>query len=423
MTGNASEMRSNRAGTLDPAFGANGMAVLSVPGFDLMRAYGVASDARDDTVFVSGSCVRTGKDGDRAFLMKLRADGSVDTTFGTGGLSLITPPIGAVGLQPYVRQNGNILVHMKISAENSITHALAMVDSHGVPDEIFGNNGLVILDMEFHTLIHATVTPLDDGRILIVGKRQHTQNLKIQGFVLRLLANGQWDMTLNRGGILPLSGFPGQTAEENVQCGHAQGHAFVVAGQSAETLLVRRYFDDGSVDDSFGDGGDFTIPIDFESGHAPVGSLDDLIPAGEGAFIVIGMNAIPEQNYPFRGFLAGIDSAGQPDRAFNGGEVLYTPTAVSPSRLQTGGFDSEGRFVAVGSRGGLLSEGILIGRYFASGALDTSFGGLDGFAFFDEPTRLEIFRGLAMQGDRGILVSGQISGRDGSRAVVMRFMN
>ncbi|MDQ0011143.1 putative delta-60 repeat protein [Luteibacter jiangsuensis] len=423
MNGNASKTHSSRAGGLDPTFGDNGMVVLSAPGFDQMRAYGVTSDARDDTVYVSGSCIRTGKDENSAFVMKLRADGSVDATFGNGGLSLVTPSIGAEALHVHVQPNGNILVHLTMSVKDSIVHALAMVESHGVPDETFGNDGLAVLDMEFHALIHATVTPLEDGRILVVGKRQHKQNAKIEGVILRLLANGQWDMTLNRGGILPLSSFPGQVDEENVQCGHAQGHAFVVAGQYAGMLLVRRYFDDGSIDGAFGLDGDFAIPINAESGHTAVGSLDDLIPADDGAFIVIGMNAVPEQGYELHGFLAGVDSTGKPDRTFNGGEILYTTAAVGPSRLKTGGFDGEGRFIAVGTRGGLLSDGILIGRYLASGALDTSFGELDGFVFFNDPTHTEIRRGFAMQGDRGILVSGQISGLDGSRAVVMRFVN
>lgn len=423
MNGNASKARSNRTDVLDPTFGDNGMAVLSAPGFDRMRAYGVTSDARDDTVYVSGSCIRTGKDENSAFVMKLRADGSVDTSFGSGGLSLVTQAVGAEAVHVYMHPTGNILVHLKTSVKDSIVHALAMVDLQGVRDETFGNDGLAVLDMEFHALIHATVTPLEDGRILIVGKRQHRQNAKVEGVILRLLADGQWDMTLNGGGILPLSRFPGQVDGENVQCGHAQGHAFVVAGQYERTLLVQRYFEDGSIDGSFGVDGNVVIPINAEPGHIAAGSLDDLVPAGDGAFIVVGMNAVPEQGYELRGFLAGVDASGQPNQAFNGGKILYTTAAVGPSRLKTGGFDSEGRFIAVGNRGGLLSDGILIGRCLASGTLDSSFGDLDGFVFFNETSHTEIRRGFAMQGERGILVSGQISGSDGSRAVVMRFGN
>lgn len=132
MQGKQTLPRAKAAGDLDTTFGIDGVATLSVPGFDLRNAYGVISMPGDDTIFVSVThrYLHEGEPTMGAAVVKLRPDGSIDDRFGMNGLTPIELEGEAKALQLHAWMD-KILVHVAIG---KTTVALARMHPDGSLD-------------------------------------------------------------------------------------------------------------------------------------------------------------------------------------------------------------------------------------------------------------------------------------------------
>lgn len=396
-------------------FGVGGKALLPLFGYERLDASGIACDPNDGSIVVVASCLRDSTSRFETGVVRLRADGAIDTGFGEGGLSALVDPGGrddVIPIRPFVLASGMILVHCRTGDFPSL--ALLRID--GSLATGFGVEGVAIVDMpDFHSF-KASVTLLPDGKILLVGHREREN--ESHGVVVRLLANGQRDPALGIDGILALDDSVAYGRDDGIEHGVSLGDRFIVAGKFNDALIVSRYSTQGIVDQAFGDGGRFTMVIDGPSG-TPKGTLSDLVLA-DGGLIAVGTI---DEGHASRGFLAAIDSTGHLDPAFNAGELFYTPDAVGSFRLATGASDAIGRFIVAGARPfGAASAAILLGRCLASGVLDPAFGE-GGFVTSDDPSGVDFLAGLAIQDGQGILVSAQILDAPKPNSMVLRFLN
>ena len=141
-------------GGRDPSFSGDGQAVVSFPGSDF-----VVSDV---ALQPNGQVVVAGEKGLTGAVARLNADGTVDASFGSGGLSEIfrLGQANGVALQP----DGRILVAGTVDDHFAVVRLLP----GGSLDESFANHGVMRKSLgEWSSAYDLAIQP--DGRRAVAG--------------------------------------------------------------------------------------------------------------------------------------------------------------------------------------------------------------------------------------------------------------
>lgn len=190
------------SGTLDPNFGSAGVARIDFGGpttgnQDSLQGAAMQSDGK---IIVSGRTYvqSQGDVSSQIALARLNTDGSLDTSFGTGG-RVLTDLVGgkdqtwAIAIQP----DGKIVVVGSTSANPpfNVMSALIRYNSNGGLDNTFGTGGVVYLD----NALGQTFTVLalrGDGKILVA------DGLGRSFVLMQFTASGSLDTGFGSGGVL-----------------------------------------------------------------------------------------------------------------------------------------------------------------------------------------------------------------------------
>ncbi|MFW5877382.1 MAG: hypothetical protein ACOCXM_11645 [Myxococcota bacterium] len=280
-------------GELDSMFGEGGIGEV-VPG---MAPQDVALDSEGRAVTVAtGMAVRHD------------LDGNLDTGFGDEGFSRVETSSVDRALAVAVQSDGKVLVG---GAGGALGPAgLVRLDADGDLDTTFEGGGLIRGGLG--NLQAITAVEVDDSdRVLLGG----TSAPSSSGFrVVRLDAMGSLDTTFGEAGIAeepPLAA--GDTAEGATMARAADGSilaaGFGVSGTDVR-LDVVRWLDDGTVDPDFGDAGVASVPLE---GATTNPSNVALAPHPDGAVVVAGTASLGAT-----GVLARFTSGGVLDEGFNG---------------------------------------------------------------------------------------------------------
>jgi uncharacterized delta-60 repeat protein len=158
--GGAVVARLRATGALDPDFGAGGRVTLSAA-----TSAGAVLVAPDRNILVagntSGSAVMT--------VTRLRPDGSLETTFGSGGTATVdfgslADLLGGAVLQP----DGKIVLAGYTQASEDV--AVARLDANGALDATFGTGGKATVEFGTATFGNA-VALAPNGRIVVAGQK------------------------------------------------------------------------------------------------------------------------------------------------------------------------------------------------------------------------------------------------------------
>jgi uncharacterized delta-60 repeat protein len=232
--------RYNADGSLDTGFGSGGKVTTDFGGSDAASALAIQSDGRIVAAGRSGS-------GDFA-LARYNADGSLDPTFGSGGK--VTTDLGGFDVALGVALQGDGKIVAVGGGGSGSDFLVARYKPDGSLDSTFGSGGLVTTD--FGGFEAATAVALQgDGRIVVTGS---TFSGGFQQFVLaRYNGDGSLDTTFGSGGKVTTdfglgSGFGGALAIQS-------DGKLVAAGRAGVDFVLARYKGDGSLDSSFGSGG------------------------------------------------------------------------------------------------------------------------------------------------------------------------
>jgi len=132
-------VRYDSEGTLDAAFGNGGIVTTDLNSGSNDKAYGVA-------VQPNGKIVVAGFSGSHFALARYNETGSLDATFGSGGI-VISTLSNSEAQAVRVLNNGQILVTgfaaLSGGGDSSRTFIVARYNSDGSPDANFGNGGIV----------------------------------------------------------------------------------------------------------------------------------------------------------------------------------------------------------------------------------------------------------------------------------------
>jgi uncharacterized delta-60 repeat protein len=275
-------------GTLDTTFGSGGKKTIDFGG-DNDSAYGGALQS-------DGKIVLAGDSNFRVALVRLKTNGVLDASFEGDGKKLFSwGPIGraqAVVMAP----NGKILVG-GFSGPEGGNIQVARLNANGLLDKTFGVDGKAAVDFGGDDFGLAMARQAN-GRILVAGR-----STAAGAVVARLRATGALDPDFDGDGRVTL---PGSVTANAVLV--QPDRKIVVAGNTAglEKTTVTRLMPNGALDTTFGTGG--TTTIDF-------GSLADIAGGAalqaDGKIVVVGYSQDLEDVT-----VARLNPNGSPDPTF-----------------------------------------------------------------------------------------------------------
>jgi uncharacterized delta-60 repeat protein len=398
---------------LDPSFGTGGVVVETTP--TELQVFSV----RDLLVQPDGKILVVGysaKNTTAVVVARLDTNGSLDPTFGSGGLASFTPP-GTPTLQyteALALQSDGAIVLGGVSSPNESSY-LARLTSAGVLDTTFGTQGFVTSPTVNSRVDTIFVRP--DGSILMVGDLLTTGTTYVFQ-IAQYTTAGILDTTFGTNGVVTTP-FGSTVAIPIPALLQANGDLLVAVdvsikedgGGTARELGFVRYTPSGALDTSFGTGGELLETVVPDGGTVYAAALAQ---QSTGAVIrALGGNS---------SFGIGrITAAGQADTTFGTGGVTTTafsspatPTAVA---VLPGDALLLAGLVAVPADGGPNYK-IGLARYSANGSLDTTFGTggtfVTGFTA-DEPGPL---RATAL-GPQGLVVAANGTTSDAGAAVLL----
>jgi uncharacterized delta-60 repeat protein len=248
--GNVALARYATDGSLDPTFGVGGKVTTDLSGFD--AAFGVA-------LLPDGKIIAVGQGGPGVDFAVVRYDagGSLDTTFGTGGVT--TTDLGGfeAATAVAVQGDGKIVATGSTFSAGFQQFALVRYDANGNLDTGFGSGGKVTTDFGLGSGFGGALAIQPDGKIVAAG-RAGTDFV-----VARYTSDGSPDAGFGSGGMTTtdfggaiFDAAFGVALQPNGKI-VAAGSLFNAFGSDADFALAR-YNGDGSLDTGFGSGGKVT---------------------------------------------------------------------------------------------------------------------------------------------------------------------
>ena len=261
---NVLTIRLNTDGTLDNTFGTNGAVITDVEVYD----YGYAVVVQDDgKIIVAGKASTTNDT--YALLMRYNSDGTLDSAFGVNGVVKYNGIGWDIANGLALQQDGKILVTGTTTPPELQFHNLLILryNENGTVDSTFGTNGIVIGDSGYARTSGSKITVQPDGKILVVGGIWDYNSNNNAVLLLRLNTDGNLDDIFGVNGVATYNRGRPDYLYGNSFVMQPDGK-IVVTGYLNSSLLVLKYNNDGMLDTTFnGDGVGFYTSGDFAVSH------------------------------------------------------------------------------------------------------------------------------------------------------------
>jgi uncharacterized delta-60 repeat protein len=273
-------LRFNSDGSVDPTFGNGGTVTTNINN-DNDRAYALARQS-------DGKIVAAGKRGIQFYpsdqrkgnvaLVRYNPDGSLDATFGNGGIVVndFGQGLESYALEVIIQPDGRII----IAGESSYEFLVARYNSNGTLDTTFGNGGFALVNFSSNWDHGRDAVLQADGKIILVGIAE--VNTPYDSFaVARVNPDGSLDQTFGNGGKVVM------VDRGDLEAAALQSDGKLIAlGDDSASFKLLRFNVDGSLDSTFGSGGIVTTTF---GGSAAAGS--DLVFQPDGKLLAGGLTS------------------------------------------------------------------------------------------------------------------------------------
>ena len=341
-------------GSLDTSFGSGG-TVTTVIGSSNDFAYSTA--IQSDGKIVAAGYSLNGSNSDFA-LARYNVDGSLDTSFGSGGK--VTTAIGLYEDFAYstaIQRDGKIVVAGYSFNGSNDDFALARYNVDGSLDTSFGSGGKVTTAIGSSDEIYSVVIQ-SDGKIVASGNSWNGSN---DDFALvRYNVDGSLDTSFGSGGKVTTAIGPANDYADSVVI-QSDGK-IVVAGASwngeNNDFALARYNVDGSLDTSFGIGGKVTTAIGSASDQALSMAIQS-----DGKIVAAGFSE-NESDDDFALVRYNVD--GSLDTSFGIGGKVITAIGSSFDYAYSVAIQSDGKIVAAGHSWNGSDDDFVLARYNAT---------------------------------------------------------
>jgi uncharacterized delta-60 repeat protein len=291
-------------GTRDITFGVNGLRQIG-PGaaFDL-------------EILSDGRIVLAGQGETRFGVARLLSNGSLDGDFATGGTRTVEFAGGesrayALAIQP----DNRLILAGTIYAEAGYEVGVARLTANGTLDTTFGTGGRFRYAFQgLHADVRA-VALQSDGRLVLAGQVQSSLEGNTGQFLLmRLTSDGNLDATFGNDGVVLLNVSPGLDAFVTVAVD--EENRIVAAGTSDGYFAIGRFLPNGAPDPGFGSAGILQL------GSAQLyQEVRDLILIGDTGLLLAGFAERPGGGHDYAAIR--LRSDGTPDASFGQGGFTF----------------------------------------------------------------------------------------------------
>ena len=386
--------RYNADGSPDAGFGANGRVIVSLgDNGDTARAVVLQSDGK----IVVGGYAGNNIGRSNFAVIRLNANGQLDTSFGSAGKTIFTTNSSGEGIYDLAVQNvggEEKIVAVGYTSAGNAKLAAARLNANGQLDTSFGTNGIRITPMgTMNDFLYGVTIQQVDGENKIVAAGVSTSvinggNTREDFVVIRYNQDGTLDASFNSGGTVRTS-----------LSDHSRAHSVVIQKiNNADKILIGgrtmrgydydfalvRYNSDGTLDANFGENGaaytEFTDADD---------QIYKILLQSDNKIVGVGItqNGYSNTNRDFA--LARYNADGSPDSSFGScGRIttnLNTPSDIAWSAA----IQADGKIIAAGeSQNGPTSNDETLVRYSTAGAASATSVDFDG----DGRTDVAVFR-------------------------------
>jgi len=374
-------------GCLDAGFGVNGR--VTAPSGMEVNGIAIQTVAGEERIVIVGRTLETKPTPPVSWVVvRYLPNGSLDPTFGSGGIVKMTPKSGRYEAAAVVVQPDNKLVvggWGYYSGKQDLP-IVARYNENGSPDSTFGSGGKVFVPCAYNSKIGGATGAIAlqaNGKILMTGQYGWISSRRL--FVCRLNGNGQLDTTFNGTGQYLIMDAIGDGSDIVTQW-IGQEERIVATGPLYESYsnpyakaAILRFRSNGQLDTSFNGSGMVLIDNSYAAAVAVDSSnrLLALISQGLARFDISGTL---DASFGIAG-IAGSQHAGfgfGPDFAIQADQKILCP----------GGFENY----------------LAVQRFDANGAGDPTFGS-DGWVTTD--LGASYFGGrIAVQSDGKFVVAG-----------------
>ena len=370
------------SGDPDPTFDGDGKVTTDFGGYDGGSAVAIQSDSK---IVVAGYASN-----DFA-LARYNDDGSLDTTFGTSGITTTNFGGSDGGSSVAIQSDGMIVV----AGYANNDFALARYNDDGSLDTTFGTSGITTTHFGYGSDNGRAVAIQSDGMIVVAG---YADNGSDDDFALaRYNTDGSLDTAFGTGGITTthLSGNDDKGYAIVIQ----SDGKIIVAGGSGSNFTLARYNTDGSLDTDFGTDGATTTHFGSASAGSGVALQSD------GKIIVAGYTSgVGGSDLA----LARYDTDGNLDTTFGMSGTTASDVDNGSDYINAIAIQDDDKIVATGFATVDGSYDLIVARYDAQGNLDTNFG--TGGIVLTYFSGMDFGNGIAIQTDHKIVAVGQVGG-------------
>lgn len=246
-------------GSLDSTFSQDGRNIIDISGQDGCGGMSLQSDGK---IILCGSI----KSSDSVIILRLNSDGTLDSTFNNhkvfftyGASNSRTMGLNAVTIKP----DGKILACGNLNIPNKEFSLIQLLPS-GVLDSTFGNHGIIITP---NTGVGNDLALQLDGKIIIAGNGVATGG----GYIVRYMPGGAIDSTFGQNGHVLISHPLGYTLFEEVEIDkngkiYAAGQITNTIFYQGDDMLLIRFNIDGSIDTGYAPNGIITKASKYSEG-------------------------------------------------------------------------------------------------------------------------------------------------------------
>ena len=310
-------------------------------------------------------------------VVRLLKDGSLNESFGQGGVLLINNiTVGGAGQTKTI----------------PITPARSHDNRHAASGARFAaNTGVSGIEQV-------------DGKIVLVSTVTDTSDGKNKGMITRLESDGSFDKTFNESGsaLVELENFD---EGYGVAVAAQQDGKLVVAGDfftaGREAFYAVRFTQDGKQDTQFS-----TLIMHSDESHSV---RDIAVRERDGMIVLVGGQHL--DNYNAKSIIVVLNRNGGFNQVFNQGKPLYSKLLPERGemwkRCAFGGDNHNKLIVAGTTTNDFLHEptAAIAARYSFTGELDLSFND-KGWMVFDQPEHIEVTRDMKVMPDGRIIMCG-----------------
>ncbi len=342
-TGNAVNFCAARylpSGLPDIDFGANGHVITAV-GDSFAQAFAVAVQT-DGRIVVAGLC----SNGGFGFcLIRYDSTGSLDSSFGMGGIVLPTPDGTSNWVKSVrVQDDGRIVAAGQCASPQQSTPIVAELCvvrylANGVLDTSFGQSGRAVLNRGQPSDANAIIVQTD-GKIVAAGR---CSGVGLNNFcVARFDVNGVPDTFFGTGGVT-VTAMTSQAFEAALAVALTRTGRIIAGGyclvKNQLAFCLARYLMNGQLDPDFGSMGKVFTPIGVAGGARALSMQ------GDGKVLAVGDCSPTAQTFDY--CAARYTAEGVLDASFAGGPITV-PIGAGEDRGRAVVIQPDGKFVVVG---------------------------------------------------------------------------